>query len=107
MSWDVALVREGTFDLGRARELLAAQPGFEEVEPGMGEVTGDGYAEIYYGDEPSSDIMVSVRVGADTIFRLIADLAQQLELRIVTPEGLGLPLTESYRRWSDWTDRIE
>ncbi len=103
MSWDVVLVRDPSFDLERARELLGAAPGFEELEAGIGEVTGDGYAEVYYGAEPSSDIMVAVRTGSDTIFHLIPELAEQLGMRIVTPDGA--PMAESYRRRRDWAAR--
>jgi hypothetical protein len=51
LSWDVHLLKfdreaEAPFDLGAARRLLERTSGFREVEPGVGEVEGDGYAEI-------------------------------------------------------------
>jgi hypothetical protein len=55
---------EATFDLGAARGLLGRTSGFREMEPGVGEVEGDGYAEAYYGIEPSSDVMVASRAGS-------------------------------------------
>jgi len=80
LSWDVVLQKfdrgsEATFDLNGARSLLGRTRGFRELEPGIGEVEGRGYAEVYYGAEPSSDVMVSARGRSPEVIELICELA--------------------------------
>lgn len=91
MSWDVYLEKfdrgaEATFDLGAARRVLGRTTGFREVEPGVGEVEDDGYAEVYYGVEPSSDVMVAARGRLSPgVIRLICELAAELRLAVFFP----------------------
>ncbi|MFL5926204.1 MAG: hypothetical protein ACJ77E_04650 [Gaiellaceae bacterium] len=90
MSWDVLLQKfergaEATFDHGAARALLGRTSGFRQLEPGVGELEGDGYAEVYYGAEPSSDVMVAVRVGAPGVIDLVYRLAAELRMAVFFP----------------------
>jgi hypothetical protein len=91
LSWDVHLLKfdreaEATFDLGAARRLLERTSGFREVEPGVGEVEGDGYAEIYYGVEASSDLMVAARGSSPSgVIQLICELAAELRMAVFFP----------------------
>jgi hypothetical protein len=90
LSWDVHLLKfdreaEATFDLGAARRLLERTSGFREVEPGVGEVEGDGYAEIYYGVEASSDLMVAARGSSPSaVIQLICELAAELRMAAIS-----------------------
>jgi hypothetical protein len=56
-----------------------------EVEPGIGEIEGHGYAEIYYGVEASSDVMVSVRASSQEVIQLICDFAAELRMAVFVP----------------------
>ncbi|HEX3679481.1 MAG TPA: hypothetical protein VHU90_07155 [Galbitalea sp.] len=90
MSWDVHLQkfdqgREVQFDLQAAQKTLQRTRGFREAEPGIGELVEGGYAEIYYGSEPSCDMMVSVRAASSTVFQLIYDLAAELRMVVFFP----------------------
>jgi hypothetical protein len=90
LSWDVHLQKfdrqaEATFDLGVARRVLGRTSGFREVEPGVGEVEDDGYAEVYYGVEPSSDMMVAARSSSSGVIRLICELAAELRMAVFFP----------------------
>jgi hypothetical protein len=90
LSWDVVLQKfdrrsEATFDLAAARRLLGRASGFCEVEPGIGEIEGDGYAEIYYGVESSSDVMVSVRAISQEVIQLICEFAAELCMAVFVP----------------------
>jgi hypothetical protein len=90
VSWDVLLQKfdrgsEATFDLDRARELLRQTSGFCEIEPGVGEIDGDEYAEIFYGVEPSSDVMISVRAASPVVYELIWELAAHLRMAVFFP----------------------
>jgi hypothetical protein len=95
LSWDVVLQKfdrkgETTFDLGAARRLLGRTRGFRDVEPGVGEVEGDGYAEVYYGVEASSDVMVSVRASSPEVIQLICEFAAELRMTVFFPTQSGL-----------------
>ena len=55
------------FDLELAERVLRRTRGFCEAEPGVGEIVEGGFAEIYYGSKPSSDVMVSIRASSATV----------------------------------------
>jgi hypothetical protein len=97
LSWDVVLQKfergaEATFDLDAAKVLLRQTSGFRDIEPGICEVVGDGYAEIYYGAGPSSDIMVAVRAGSPALIELICKLAAALQMTVFFPTDSGWEL---------------
>jgi hypothetical protein len=116
LSWDVHLQKfdrqaEATFDLGAARRLLGRTSGFCEVEPGVGEVEDDGYAEVYYGVEPSSDVMVAARGSSSGVIRLICELAAELRMAVFFPTEtdwgvavLGVSQVDDLpdRSWEGW-----
>jgi hypothetical protein len=116
LSWDVHLQKfergaEAIFDLGAARAVLERTTGFRDIEPGIGEVVGDGYAEVYYGPEPSSDVMVAVRAGSPTVLDLIGRLTSELRMTVFFPNesGFGLAVLGSSqaedlpdRSWEGW-----
>jgi hypothetical protein len=90
LSWDVLLQKfdhrtPATFDLDAARNILRRTNGFSEIEPGVGEVEGDGYAEIYYGTEPSTDVMIAVRVASPAVFRRGCELGVVLRMVLFFP----------------------
>jgi hypothetical protein len=101
VSWDVHLQKfhqgaELNFDRDAAVKVLRRTTGFREAEPGVGEVVEGGYAAIYYGLEPSSDVMVSVRAASPTVFQLIYDLAVELRMVVFFPtaESWGAAVVE-------------
>jgi hypothetical protein len=116
LSWDVHLQKfdrqaEATFDLGVARRVLGRTSGFREVEPGVGEVEDDGYAEVYYGVEPSSDMMVAARSSSSGVIRLICELAAELRMAVFFPTEtdwgvavLGVSQVDDLpdRSWKGW-----
>jgi hypothetical protein len=104
---------EANFDLDAARGILRRTSGFREAEPGVGELVDGGYAEIYYGAEPSSDVMVSVRVASRAVLQLIYDLAAELRMVVFFPtdESWGVATVERSRvgdlpgpSWEGWED---
>jgi hypothetical protein len=87
VSWDVHLLKfqggaEANFDLGAAEAVLRGASGFLGAEPGVGEL---GSSDIYYGPEPSSDVMVAVRAASPAVFQLIYDLAVELRMVVFFP----------------------
>jgi hypothetical protein len=90
VSWDVHIQKfdqggEVNFDLEAAQRILRRRGGFRAAEPGVGELVEDGHAEIYYGAEPSSNVMVSIRAASSTVFQLIYDLASELRMVVFFP----------------------
>jgi hypothetical protein len=90
VSWDVHLQkfdqgREVNFDLEVAQRILRRAPGFRTAEPGVGELVEGGYAEIYYGSEPSSNVMISIRTASSAVFQLMYELAAELRMVIILP----------------------
>jgi hypothetical protein len=121
VSWDVHLQKfdqggEVNFDLEAAQKILRSTRGFRQAEPGVGELVEGGYAEIYYGFEPSSDVMVSIRAASSTAFQLIYDLAAELRMVVFFPteESWGAAVVEpsqsrdlpdsSWEGWENFDD---
>jgi hypothetical protein len=121
VSWDVHLQkfdqgREVNFDLEVAQTILRRTRGFRAAEPGVGELVEGGSAEIYYGAEPSSDVMVSIRAASSTVFQLIYDLAAELRIVVFFPteESWGAAVVEpsqshdlpdlSWEGWENFDD---
>jgi len=102
VSWDVHLQKfdrgaEVNFDREAAQRILRRTAGFHAAEPGVGELVEGGYAEIYYGAEASSTVMVSMRAASSSIaFQLIYDLASELRMVVFFPteESWGLAVVE-------------
>jgi len=91
--------------------LLGQTTGFRDIDPGVGEVVGNGYAEVYYGAEPSSDMMVAVRAGSPAVIELICKLAADHQMTVFFPtdSGWGLAVLGSSqaedlpdRSWEGW-----
>jgi hypothetical protein len=116
VSWDVHLQKfqqgvEMNFDRDAAAGVLRRTTGFREAEPGVGELVECGSAEIFYGLEPSSDVMVSVRAASPTVLQLIYDLAVELRMVIFFPtaESWGVVVVEQSQAgdlpdasWEGW-----
>ena len=99
------------FDLELAERVLRRTRGFCEAEPGVGEIVERGFAEIYYGSKPSSDVMVSIRASSATVLQLIYDLAAELQMVVFFPteESWGAIVVEQSQArdlpdpsWSGW-----
>ena len=118
MSWDVHLQkfdqgREVNFDLEAAQRILRRTPGFRAAEPGVGELVEGGYAEIYYGSEPSSNVMISIRTASSAVFQLMYELAAELRMVIFFPaeDSWGAAVVEPsqshdlpHPSWEGWED---
>jgi hypothetical protein len=70
-----------------------------------------GYAAIYYGLEPSSDVMVSVGAASPRVLQLIYDLAVELRMVVFFPtaESWGAAVVEQSQAgdlpdasWEGW-----
>jgi hypothetical protein len=101
VSWDVHLQKfdggaEVNFDLEAAQRILRQTRGFIAAEPGVGELVEGGYAEIYYGSEPSSTVMVSVRGASTAAVQVIYELAAELRMVVFFPtdESWGAAVVE-------------
>jgi hypothetical protein len=118
VSWDVHLLKfdqgvVANFDLETAGRALRQTSGFRETEPGIGELVEGGFAEIFYGPEPSSDVMVSVRAASPAIWQVIYDLAAELRMVLFFPteESWGAAVVEQSQArdlpdpsWEGWKD---
>jgi hypothetical protein len=118
VSWDVHLQKfqqgaEVNFDLDAAERVLRRTRGFCALEPGVGELVEGGYAEIHYGADPSSDVMVSVRAASPLALQLIYDLAVELRMVVFFPTdaGWGAAVVEQSQAddlpgpaWAGWQD---
>jgi hypothetical protein len=118
MSWDVHLQKfdQGAvvnFDLDAAKRVLRLTSGFREAEPGVGEIVEGGSADIYYGPEPSSDVLVSVRAASAAVLQLIYELAVELRMVVFFPTetGWGAAVVEQSQAddlpdasWDGWED---
>src|SRR4051812_20923513 len=119
VSWDIVLLRfqDGdavAFDPDEVKRIVLAEKGVRQIEPGVAELTTDGVADIYFGDQ-SPEIMFFVYAGSPTVTRLVYELARGLEMTVFFPissdSGWGAAVIERAageampdRSWSGWQD---
>ena len=117
VSWDVVLLRfrDGAataFDVEEATRIVLATDGARLTEPGIAEITGNGVADIHFGDQ-SPEIMFFVYAGSLTVTQLIYQVARELQMVVFFPttDGWGAAVADEAdaealpdSSWSGWQD---
>src|SRR4051812_13920429 len=102
------------FDPDEVKRIVLAEKGVREIEPGVAELTTDGVADVYFGDQ-SPEIMFFVFAGSATVTQLVYELARALQMVVFFPadsgDGWGAAVVDATaaeampdRSWSGWQD---